>query len=374
MINKKLLFLVFALAKGVLADEEDEYEEDYNMNPELENPGMFKHVDWRDFRLEFVILACFFLYVFSFITQKKKNQKIASRWYGSLQSSFRQQFAQYGPGPNSSPIIYDSPTEFSSYLTGRLNVKNVYTTLQLFPRQDLLAYSLNQIVEILLGNVMSSVLPVADRFQFDLTLADQNLKAERFVFAIVHKDCMRILREIRYDLSFTRISSSPYLPETHVLMSENNECSQAIFEIPEFMSSINECIENLEYFIVTDQPSVPPATEKDYVTKPRIEASIRIKKITSLSGLSNATGSALFNSLLLVADSCPKFQWRPEVSKKLTSARKLAFEQVVHASAAKAAKKKVKSSGDISKLSESDQKKRMERERQRKMRRRAKKM
>ncbi|EPY51625.1 DUF1682 family protein [Schizosaccharomyces cryophilus OY26] len=375
-MNQRWLLSVLAFIYGALAEDEST-EEPYTEEEfvDAEKPGMLRKVSWQDFKIELVILSLFALYVISFVTKKRKNADFASRWYNSLQSMFRSQFAQYGPGRNMSPIIDVSPTEYSSYLTGRVNVKNVYTTLQLFPRQDLFTYGINQLVEIVLGNVMSPVLPVADRFQVLLNLGNHSKPWQPFVFAIVRKDCMRILRETRFDLSFTRISSHPSLPETHVLMSENLECTERVLNLPQFLPSLQSCLKNLEYLIITDQPSAPPANEKEYVEQPRIDASMRVDNVASISELQTLQASDLFTALLSIADNTSKFQWRPEITRKLTSSRKLALEEVVHASAAKkAAKSKKSTTSDINNLPEAEQKKRMDRERQRKIKKRGKRV
>ncbi|EPX70469.1 DUF1682 family protein [Schizosaccharomyces octosporus yFS286] len=373
-MEKKVLLSFLAFISGAWATDESS-EESYTDEEFVptENTGMLRKVHWQDFKVELIVLSVFALYVFSFITKKRKNADFASRWYNSLQSLFRNQFSQYGPGRNMSPVINVSPTEYSSYLTGRINVKNVYTTLQLFPRQDLFTYGINQLVEIFMGNIMSPVLPVADRFQVLLNLGNHAKPWQPFVFAIVRKDCMRILRETRFDLSFTRISSHPSLPDTHVLMSENLECTERILNLPQFLPSIQSCMENLEYFIVTDQPSAAPANEKEYIEYPRIDASIRIDNVDTFNELENPKANDLLNTLLLIADNTAKFQWRPEITKKLTSSRKLALEEIVHASAAaKATRSKKSTASEVSNLSETEQKKRLEKERQRKIKKRSK--
>ncbi|WBW73896.1 ER membrane chaperone for multipass membrane protein [Schizosaccharomyces osmophilus] len=371
---RKVLMSVLAFISGALATDESS-EESHTTEEfiDTENSGMLRKVHWQDFKIELIVLSVFALYVVSFITKKRKNADFASRWYNSLQTLLRNQFSQYGPGRNMSPVIDVSPTEYSSYLTGRVNVKNVYTTLQLFPRQDLFTYGINQLVEIFMGNVMSPVLPAADRFQLILNLGNHAKPWQPFVFAIVRKDCMRILRETRFDLSFTRISSHPLLPETHVLMSENLECTERVLNLPQFLPSLQSSMKNLEYLIVTDQPAAAPANEKEYMEQPRIDASMRVDNVGTFNELENPQANDLLNTLLLIADNTSKFQWRPEITKKLTSSRKLALEEVVHASAAaKAAKSKKSTASDVSNLSESEQKKRVDKERQRKIKKRSK--
>ncbi|EEB08759.1 DUF1682 family protein [Schizosaccharomyces japonicus yFS275] len=378
------LLVIFGLFVKAFAEEidvDDFADDDAHPVVAAAKGSLWRNLRPQDFKLDLVVVGLIAFYFVCYVLGKKKNEKLAQRWYESVQSFFRSQFAQYGSDNSSSPVMKFSAAEFRSYLTGRLNVKYVHTTLTLAPRQDRLSQWLSSAIDLVMGNLMAPVLPPRDHFEIMLTFPDK-LNWEPFVFAIVRKDCMRTLRETRYDLGFTRISESPLLPKTHVVMSENAEITQNILGNERFLEAVKRSLDTLEFLIVTDQPSIPPADTKDITCVPRVDASISIPNISAVRSISNESAEAMVAASLAIADmASSSFQWRPEVTKKLVQARKTAAEDVAKYAAAQQAKSKkkspasAKSSGsDVSNLSAEEQKKLLDRERQRRNRRRAKRV
>lgn len=85
---------------------------------------------------------------------------------------------------------------------------------------------------------------------------------DNFVFAIVHKDMMKKVRDGRYDLSLTNTKEHSRLPFWTVLMSESAEISEALLT-PELCDAVKRAGDLLEMLIVTDQPEDQP---KKFVT------------------------------------------------------------------------------------------------------------
>ena len=84
-----------------------------------------------------------------------------------------------------------------------------------------------------------------------------NSSFDGFVWAIVHKDMMKRLREDRYDLSLTSSKDHPKLPIWVTVMSENAEITETLLT-PELIKAINDAGDNFEALVVTDQPMDQP--------------------------------------------------------------------------------------------------------------------
>ena len=79
-----------------------------------------------------------------------------------------------------------------------------------------------------------------------------------FVFAVVHKDLMRRLREDRYDLSLTTTKDNQRLPSWATIMSESAEIAEQLLT-SELIKAIEAAGEPLfESLIVTDMPVDQP--------------------------------------------------------------------------------------------------------------------
>lgn len=80
-----------------------------------------------------------------------------------------------------------------------------------------------------------------------------------FVFAVVHKDVMKRMRDERYDLSITSTRDHAKLPIWTTVMSESAEVTDTLLT-PELIKAINEAGDNFEALVVSDQPMDQPKT------------------------------------------------------------------------------------------------------------------
>ena len=78
-----------------------------------------------------------------------------------------------------------------------------------------------------------------------------------FVFAIVHKNKMKQLRDDRYDLSLTTTKDHAKLPVWATVMSESAEITEAMLT-DDLLKAVNECGDLLEALVITDQPIEAP--------------------------------------------------------------------------------------------------------------------
>lgn len=161
--------------------------------------------------------------------------------------------------------------EYFVYATGRQNVAFVDFKLTLVKRFN----PLMQWGENLIGLFFESMPATKERLEatsyvFDgkeAKIAPSYGKGEEkkvgnstfdgFVWAVVHKDLMKQLRDDRYDLSLTSTKDHPKLPLWTTVMSENAEISEKLLT-PELIKAIQDAGDKFEALIVTDQPMDQP--------------------------------------------------------------------------------------------------------------------
>ncbi|OAX77163.1 hypothetical protein ACJ72_08541 [Emergomyces africanus] len=170
-------------------------------------------------------------------------------------------------------------TEFATYATGRQNVAFVDVSIRLLRWYNLLYMLGDYVMSIFLDSWPVPVERVEctayafDGKEKDLVPAPSALEKELidqrtrgannsstydgFVFAVVQKNCMRRLREDRYDISLTFTRDNPKLPEWATVMSESAEITDTMLT-PELIKAVEEAGEDFEYLIITDQPLDKP--------------------------------------------------------------------------------------------------------------------
>ena len=80
---------------------------------------------------------------------------------------------------------------------------------------------------------------------------------DQFVFAVVHKDLMRTIRDDRYDISLTSTKDHAKLPIWATTMSESAEVTEKLIT-PDFVKAVESAGDAFEYLVVTDQPIDKP--------------------------------------------------------------------------------------------------------------------
>ncbi|KAI5300201.1 hypothetical protein KEM56_002650 [Ascosphaera pollenicola] len=163
---------------------------------------------------------------------------------------------------------------FSMYATGRQNVAfldiDIVTTKWYNPFIQICNFVLSYVFESV-ERPMERALLVAYAFdgrekelvpalQPDKEEIERKAKKESsvydgFVFAIVHKNAMRKLREERYDISLTQTKDSDKLPQWATVMSESAEITDALLT-KDLVQAVEEAGEN--NFQVTSSRRVSP--------------------------------------------------------------------------------------------------------------------
>jgi hypothetical protein len=166
--------------------------------------------------------------------------------------------------------------EFSTYATGRTNVAFVDVKLTLLKRFNPFIV----LFETLFSVFFDSATQTQDTFEavlypFDgkeaLTVPglpgaaelrsnkDGKSAFDGFVWALVHKERMKEVRDDRYDVSLTATKDHAKLPNWLTVMAESAEITDALLT-PELIKAAELAGDLLEYLIITDQPIEKPTT------------------------------------------------------------------------------------------------------------------
>ncbi|PGH31133.1 hypothetical protein GX50_06110 [[Emmonsia] crescens] len=228
-------------------------------------------------------------------------------------------------------------TEFATYATGRQNVAFVDISINLFRWYNPLYMLGDYVISMFLDSWPVPVQKVEctayafDGKEKDLVpapsavekeLIEQRTKGSNsssydgFVFAVVHKNCMRKLREDRYDISLTFTRDNPKLPEWATVMSENAEITDMMLTA-ELIKAVEEAGEDFEYLIVTDQPLDKPTKIDETTPGKRVTLSLRLPKSSSY-----ATTLPIFTYFLRLPDRLVSIaHFRAEIARKLRNTR-----------------------------------------------------
>jgi len=223
---------------------------------------------------------------------------------------------------------------FSSYATGRQNVAFVDISITLLKRYN----PFGMFVEYISGFFFDSMPAPVEKMEailypFDgkealtvpgqipgaqeLRNRDSKSSYDGFVWALVNKEKMKLLRDERYDVSITTTKDNSKLPIWATVMSESAEVTDLLLT-PELVKAVEKAGELFDYMVVTDQPIDKPTTLDETVPKKRIYLSIRLPG--SASEYQNTL--PMFDYFLRLPDLLVQSaHFRPEVMRKVRSAR-----------------------------------------------------
>ena len=241
---------------------------------------------YQDAGLELLILPIIVVSVVAHVWGTKTNRRIARQWMAAHAPLLRQEYAQVGfhrrparsseenelspdelQQPSTDDILKErSPQDFYTYATGRRNVAFTDVKLALHRRNNPIVWA----AELFLSTFTDSVVPSRERveiiaYPFDGREAEvvpaatgakstsSSSTYDGFVWAVVHKDAMRRLRDERYDVSLTITRDHAKLPPWTTVMSESAEITDAMVT-PGLVEALQAAGDQFEYLIVTDQP------------------------------------------------------------------------------------------------------------------------
>lgn len=256
-----------------------------------------------DFYAEAVILPFIIVIIGLHIWGRRANKRKAKGWITAHAPILEKEYALVGFGGRKEPTVDDGQSpgllkngtsedmvipkdllkektaqEYVTYATGRQNVAFTDVKVSLFKRYN----PATLIVEFILSFIFDSMRPPVERMevttyvfdgrekdlvparnqqQKDAIEAQAKTKSsvyDQFVFAVVHKDLMRTLREDRYDISLTSTKDHASLPSWATTMSESAAVTDQLLT-SDLIKAIEKAGDAFEYLLVSDQPVDKPA-------------------------------------------------------------------------------------------------------------------
>ncbi|KAF7971108.1 hypothetical protein HWV62_7182 [Athelia sp. TMB] len=333
-------------------------------------PDMLK----EELRPEMLLVPAVLLYILTVLWGKSINTARAQTWYKTHLPLLTAQFSS----PTAGGLTADGFSDFFNFSTGRRYVARLHTTFALRPRHDLL-----QLAFQFLWSLQDLAYRPTDTLELDFTLGPDANTAPECVFAVVAKDQLATVKDVRWDLTFARTAENSALPPSFSVMSEYADVTDQVLEklgLAKMLAAHPEVLPYLRSLSITDQPRARPALplpaakrEKHIILSLSVPAPQDAEKtlafITDLFGLIDGLGQG-------------KLALRAETKVKLKKARedvdKLIKEDAERddkedAAAEKLAAKKKAEEERISKLSAAEQKKLIDRENKRALKKSQKK-
>ena len=291
--------------------------------------------------------------------------------------------------------------EYVTYATGRQNVAFLDIRVLLFKRYNpatlLVEYFLSFIFDAMQAPTEkmeataysfdgreNDLVPARSQEQLEAIQAQSKAKSsvyDPFVWAVVHKEEMKHLRDDRYDISLTSTRDHAKLPLFATTMSESAEVTEQMLT-PDLVKAIESAGDAFEYLIVTDQPLDKP--QKLDETKSRKRLSLCLKLPSGASASAYDPTIPIFEYFLRLPDTlASNARFRPEVRRKIMATREAEQSQLRKADEEEKAeegrlenekKKKELRDGKLKGMSADEQRKFLEKERLKEGKRGEKKM
>lgn len=287
-----------------------------------------------EFKSEGWILFAMAVVVIAHIWGSKRNRAIATGFIATIAPVLSKEFSQVGfskQAKESEDVDADkivkanSNQDFVSYATGRNNVAFLNTTIKLQRRNNPVAWfieaALGFFFEALATTSNDSVTMILCPFDgADPTTngkTNSNSKYDNFVWAIVNKKHMRRWREERYDLSLTRTSDWESLPNWLAVMGESKEIGDTCL-YNELKEIVKECGSFLEFLLVSDMPKEKPTKLSELTPRKRITLELTLPP----SSVAPETVQRLVQAFIRLADHlAANAHFRPEVLRKVKATR-----------------------------------------------------
>ena len=311
---------------------------------------MWERVTIADFYTEMVIIPVALLVIVQLVWGRGTNRRKAKSWFAAHAPILQKEFASVGfakggatqalsenLGPLDPSTLFKekTATEFVSYATGRQNVAFLDIKINLLRRFNPLVLLIEYIAAILFQIAkppkenVELVMYTFDGREKDLVPApvagEEKVKVspsgyDGFVWAIVHKDTMKAFRQDRFDVSLTDVKDNPKLPQWATVMSESAEISDALLT-PELIKAVETAGEDLfENILITDMPADKPKTLDDLEPRKRMSMSLKLPAGNSVSSFDRII--PLFSHFVRLPDELVgKGRFRAEVLRKLKNTR-----------------------------------------------------
>ncbi|EGX54285.1 hypothetical protein AOL_s00004g318 [Orbilia oligospora ATCC 24927] len=354
----------------------------------------------KDFITEYFIIGFLTLMVTWHFIGVSVNRKIAKKWILKNVPLLQREYARVGfqrtlttteeakedvaagkfVGNEKDMIREESSQEFVHYTSGRMNVLSTVFNIKLKGRGNPFLWCF----EVVTSFFMDSFAAPSDTVTITTYTSDgadasktggHNSRYDGFVWGVVNKKAMATHRSARYDLSLTKTVDTPKLPAWLTVMTESAEITDTMLT-KDLIAAIEKIGNGFQYLAITDQPIDKPTSTSEFdKAKKRIVLHLNIE--------SNDDTSALMEYFLRLPDFLvANAHFRPEVAKKVRSTRDEERRKLEKAEddkkaeerqAAKDEKKKADRDAKLRGLSADEQKKFLDKEKEKEMKKAAKK-
>ncbi|KAF3313249.1 hypothetical protein TWF173_006208 [Orbilia oligospora] len=354
----------------------------------------------KDFITEYFIIGFLTLMVTWHFIGVSVNRKIAKKWVLKNVPLLQREYARVGfqrtlttteeakedvaagkfVGNEKDMIREESSQEFVHYTSGRMNVLSTVFNIKLKGRGNPFLWCF----EVVTSFFMDSFAAPSDTVTITTYTSDgadasktggHNSRYDGFVWGVVNKKAMATHRSARYDLSLTKTVDTPKLPAWLTVMTESAEITDTMLT-KDLIAAIEKIGNGFQYLAITDQPIDKPTSTSEFdKAKKRIALHLNIE--------SNDDTSALMEYFLRLPDFLvANAHFRPEVAKKVRSTRDEERRKLEKAEddkkaeerqAAKDEKKKADRDAKLRGLSADEQKKFLDKEKEKEMKKAAKK-
>jgi len=363
-----------------------------------------------EFKAEGIVLVIGLIVVVFHLIGARANRSKARGWIRAHAPVLTSEFAlvgfggvptmsdDFGPSaPSKADALLKekSLTEYTTYATGRQNTAFMDVKINLTKRFNPMINIIETVAAFFFesGFVMPIDTMEALIYPFDgkenqtvpslpgsaeVRAKDGKSSYDAFVWALVNKSSMQKAREQRYDLSLTLTKDHSKLPNWLTIMSENAEITDALLT-KELLDAVEAAGDSFDYLIITDQPTDKPKTLDETTPSKRLILKYRLP-----SGSDYETLVPLFTYFLRLPDHLVQTaHFRPEVIRKVRATReamskelkKIAEDEKNEERALEREKaKKAKRDADLAGLDAKAQKKYLEKEKEKELRKSQKKM
>lgn len=282
------------------------------------------HYDWS--KEGFIVLFILF-YVGLFYVGSSMNKKKVNAWVDANKAVLASQFHQVGANPvgvqDRKLVVADTPSHFTTYATGRVNIDTLTAKTKLKTRQNLLTL----IFEYVFSFFMDAVPVPTDEVTITLKI-NKGANAPDGIWAIVHKDAMRKARDDLYYLSLTKTSDSDKLPNSCVFMAESAEFTEKLY-YPALKELLTETSSFFRYLTITDLPADRPSKSSEYEKSLIGSTKTVVLKLDIPSGAADLAKTAqLLEAAIGFVDAVTKLNLRPEVAKKIRATRETEMKKL----------------------------------------------
>ncbi|CAM1505479.1 Fc.00g111160.m01.CDS01 [Cosmosporella sp. VM-42] len=355
-----------------------------------------------EFKMEGIILGIAALIFVFHIIGARANRNKAKKWLAAHQSALKSEFALVGFGgvphldneDNSGPLLKEkSLFEFATYASGRQNTAFLDIKLTLTKKFNPIVNFTEQILGFFVES-FTQPKDVMEAFAYtfdgrealtvpslpgaaEIRSKDAKSTYDGFVWAIVNKDLMQQTRDERYDLSLTFTKDNAKLSNWLTVMSESAEITETLLT-QELADAVQSAGDLFDYIIISDQGVDRPSTIDETTPRKRLFLKYRLPSNGSYDSL-----LPLFSYFLRLPDTLVKVaHFRPEVLRKVKNTRENMIAEIKKAEEEekneerlieKEKLKKAKRDAELKALDAKAQKKYLDKEREKEMRKSQKK-